>query len=74
VNAKHTPGPIMTDARYTTHAEFCGEYEEVPGLPLGAAWVARFCGDWIGRAHSQPDAVQLCEIHQAARMGEQVPA
>lgn len=41
----------MVDPRYTVQLEFCGEQE--------ARYVARFCGDWLGKAEVKACAWQL---------------
>jgi hypothetical protein len=47
--------PIKGDARYTITREHTGR--EKP------CFVARFCGEWIGRGTHRTDSVMLCIAH-----------
>lgn len=52
----------MLDNRYTVTKEYCGQPKP--------QWVARFCGDWIGRDESKPGAWLQCQAHDDARKQE----
>jgi len=45
------------DGRYTVTRELCGE--------ATPRYVARFCGDWIGKADDAPGAWAQAEVHRA---------
>lgn len=47
------------DKRYTVTREWCGQ-----ARPM---WIARFCGDWIGKGEHKSDATMLCLAHSDAR-------
>lgn len=52
------------DARYSVNIEFTGSLDRPPeGCQQGMAYVARFCGDWIGSATEYVDAQELCRNH-----------
>lgn len=53
------PTAGVRDTRYTVDIEFTGQ--------PAAAYVARFCGEWVGQATTQPDAWQLAQAHDVAR-------
>lgn len=67
------PAPVThsdgkPDTRYTVRIEGTGTPEPRPaGLKAGHAWVARFCGEWIGSADYPEQAVKLVKDHAAAR-------
>jgi len=54
-------GNIM-DKRYTVEREWCGESKPM--------WVARFCGDWLGKGEMKPDGVMICLAHADKRKRE----
>ncbi|MDG4868636.1 hypothetical protein P8631_11550 (plasmid) [Guyparkeria sp. 1SP6A2] len=47
-----------TDLRYSVTREHCGE--------AAPAWVARFCGDWIGKAATEGAAWKIADDHHRA--------
>ena len=47
------------DARYQVAKEFCGYPRK--------KWVARFCGEWIGKGDNKSDAVMICLAHADKR-------
>lgn len=47
------------DARYTATKEWCGE--------TTPKWIARFCGDWLGKGDRKVDAVMICLAHSDER-------
>jgi len=50
------------DKRYTVEREWCGESKPM--------WVARFCGDWLGKGEMKPDGVMICLAHADKRKRE----
>lgn len=43
------------DARYSVTLEWCGQ-----SRPM---WIARFCGDWLGKAACRSAALAICQAH-----------
>ena len=44
------------DKRYTIAREYCGQVEP--------QYVARFCGEWLGRSANKSDARNMCDVHR----------
>lgn len=59
----------MGDPRYSVDLEYTGAFEDVPGLPRGLRWVARFCGLWIDSATTEDAAQELADRYEANRWG-----
>ncbi|GGJ75655.1 hypothetical protein GCM10010123_02070 [Pilimelia anulata] len=55
------------DGRYTVTPEWCGWTHPAPGLPLGQAWVARWCGQWLAATATATAAWAACRGHQCQR-------
>ena len=57
---KHSNG--TTDHRYALNKENCGRNVK--------AWVARFCGEWIGTGDNYKDAEDLAIEHNKKRLNQ----
>lgn len=49
----------LNDPRYTVTSEYCGQEKPM--------WIARFEGEWIGKAEKESSAWLLCIIDQDER-------
>lgn len=47
----------LSDRRYTVASEYCGS--------ANPCFVARFCGDWLGRSATRAGAVAITRAHTA---------
>jgi len=50
---------LIKDERYSVNKEWCGHSKQ--------KFVARFCGDWIGKAETKNKAWLLCIYHDDDR-------
>lgn len=52
--------PALPDRHYSVSPEFCGETKP--------KFVARFCDDWVGKANTEREAIELCVDYEQRRM------